>query len=486
MNQLQQAASFEEHVAAILNKFDSNYVWSDKDKSRLSIFMVDALAGISEVNQNYIVFAIREAFIRKARRSSSVLAGARFLGQTLNRRVGSSVTVTLRNNSVVPKTIAEFSQFNIGSQFFYNTESMNLAPNETKKLRLKQGTIRVKQFPLATVDLDFPEIILGIPGFNVSMEDLMVYSQHPAGGPVVNYAELDTTIFQAKQNEAIYIHSTTDNGDVSLVFGNGRFGRRLDATHNLYVRYILTTGESGNISTAGIRVRFTADDAITGATDEPSVGGSEPQDADTLKLYSPYVFESRGDLIRQKHWVGNIGNYPDVADVVVQSQRDIDPSDRELMNVVRVCILPKSTSSWGGGNPNPRSAQWLKWLDWVESKKPAHITIQTYNPEKIPTDIVIEAYVFQDQQRGEWETKLNQAVADFFARKPGTLGRKLEPSDLDDLCKYEPGSTKVRREGLDYVRILSPDRPIEPRSQLEYVTPRSVSIVVKYSERAKV
>lgn len=486
MNQLQQAASFEEHVAAILNKFDSNYVWSDKDKSRLSIFMVDALAGISEVNQNYIVFAIREAFIRKARRSSSVLAGARFLGQTLNRRVGSSVTVTLRNNSVVPKTIAEFSQFNIGSQFFYNTESMNLAPNETKKLRLKQGTIRVKQFPLATVDLDFPEIILGIPGFNVSMEDLMVYSQHPAGGPVVNYAELDTTIFQAKQNEAIYIHSTTDNGDVSLVFGNGRFGRRLDATHNLYVRYILTTGESGNISTAGIRVRFAADDAITGATDEPSVGGSEPQDADTLKLYSPYVFESRGDLIRQKHWVGNIGNYPDVADVVVQSQRDIDPSDRELMNVVRVCILPKSTSSWGGGNPNPRSAQWLKWLDWVESKKPAHITIQTYNPEKIPTDIVIEAYVFQDQQRGEWETKLNQAVADFFARKPGTLGRKLEPSDLDDLCKYEPGSTKVRREGLDYVRILSPDRPIEPRSQLEYVTPRSVSIVVKYSERAKV
>lgn len=486
MNQLQQAASFEEHVAAILNKFDSNYVWSDKDKSRLSIFMVDALAGISEVNQNYIVFAIREAFIRKARRSSSVLAGARFLGQTLNRRVGSSVTVTLRNNSVVPKTIAEFSQFNIGSQFFYNTESMNLAPNETKKLRLKQGTIRVKQFPLATVDLDFPEIILGIPGFNVSMEDLMVYSQHPAGGPVVNYAELDATIFQAKQNEAIYIHSTTDNGDVSLVFGNGRFGRRLDATHNLYVRYILTTGESGNISTAGVRVRFVDDDAITGATDEPSVGGSEPQDADTLKLYSPYVFESRGDLIRQKHWVGNIGNYPDVADVVVQSQRDIDPSDRELMNVVRVCILPKSTSSWGGGNPNPRSAQWLKWLDWVEAKKPAHITIQTYNPEKIPTDIVIEAYVFQDQQRGEWETKLNQAVADFFARKPGTLGRKLEPSDLDDLCKYEPGSTKVRREGLDYVRILSPDRPIEPRSQLEYVTPRSVSIVVKYSERAKV
>lgn len=486
MNQLQQAASFEEHVAAILNKFDSNYVWSDKDKSRLSIFMVDALAGISEVNQNYIVFAIREAFIRKARRSSSVLAGARFLGQTLNRRVGSSVTVTLRNNSVVPKTIAEFSQFNIGSQFFYNTESMNLAPNETKKLRLKQGTIRVKQFPLATVDLDFPEIILGIPGFNVSMEDLMVYSQHPAGGPVVNYAELDATIFQAKQNEAIYIHSTTDNGDVSLVFGNGRFGRRLDATHNLYVRYILTTGESGNISTAGVRVRFADDDAITGATDEPSVGGSEPQDADTLKLYSPYVFESRGDLIRQKHWVGNIGNYPDVADVVVQSQRDIDPSDRELMNVVRVCILPKSTSSWGGGNPNPRSAQWLKWLDWVEAKKPAHITIQTYNPEKIPTDIVIEAYVFQDQQRGEWETKLNQAVADFFARKPGTLGRKLEPSDLDDLCKYEPGSTKVRREGLDYVRILSPDRPIEPRSQLEYVTPRSVSIVVKYSERAKV
>lgn len=486
MNQLQQAASFEEHVAAIMSRFDSDYVWSDKDKSRLSVFMVDALAGVTEVNQNYIVFAIREAFIRKARRASSVLAGARFLGQTLNRRVGSSVTVTLRNNSVDPKTIPAFAQFSVGNQFFYNTESINIAPNEMKKLRLKQGTIRIKQFSLSTLDLDFPEIILGIPGFNVSMEDLMVYSQHPAGGATVNYSELDATLFQAKSTEAIYIHSTTDAGDVSLVFGNGRFGRRLDSTHNLYIRYVLTTGESGNISTSGVRVRYNADDSITGATDEPSTGGAEPQDADTLKLYAPYVHESRGDLIRHKHWVGNIGSYPDVADVVVQSQRDIDPSDREWMNVVRVCILPKSTSSWGGGNPNPRSAQWMKFLEWAEAKKPAQLIIQTYNPEKIPTDIVIEAYVFQDQQRGEWEAKLTQAVADFFARKPGMLGRKLEPSDLDDLCKYEPGSTKIRREGLDYVRILSPDRPIEPRSKLEYVTPRSVSINVKYSERTKV
>lgn len=486
MSQLNQAASFEEHVAAILNKFDSNYVWSDKDKSRLSIFMVDALAGISEVNQTYIMFAIREAFIRKARRASSVLAGARFLGQTLNRRVGSSVTVTLRNGGLSLKTIPAFSQFNVGNQFFYNTESMNLAANESKKILLKQGTIRLKQFALNTLDLDFPEIILGIPGFNVSMEDLMVYSQHPAGGPVVEYSEFESTLFQAKTNQAIYIHSTTDSGDVSLVFGNGRFGRRLDNTHNLFVRYILTTGESGNISNSGVRVRYATDDSITGATDEPSTGGSEPQDPDILKMYSPYVHESRGDLIRHKHWVGNIGSYADVADVVVQSQRDIDPGDREWMNVVRVCILPKSTSSWGGGNPNPRSAQWMKFLAWVEDKKPKHLIIQTYNPEKIPTDIVIEAYIFKDQQRGEWETKLNQAVLDFFARKPGMLGRKLEPSDLDDLCKYEPGSTRIRREGLDYIRVLSPDRPIEPRSNLEYVTPRTVSINVKYSERTKV
>ena len=77
---LSKAVGFQQHVNAILEDFKKEYVWADKEKSSLAIFLVDALAGISEVGQTHTMFALREAFLRKARRNSSILANVKFLG----------------------------------------------------------------------------------------------------------------------------------------------------------------------------------------------------------------------------------------------------------------------------------------------------------------------------------------------------------------------------------------------------------------------
>ena len=307
-----------------------------------------------------------------------------------------------------------------------------------------------------------------------------MYSENPSSLVRQVFEPLSETIFHSSA-DAIFIPSTTEDGDFSMLFGDGNFGQRLNATDRLVVRYVLTTGADSNLGSPGIRVRLVDDESFTGQTIEPALGGSNEQDANTLKMYAPYIMESHGNLLREDHWLGNIGNYPDVADVTVQGQRDIDPDDPAWMNVVRVCILPKNTSSWGGTNPNPISAQWDRFIAWAEVRKPKYIQIQRYNPEKLLVDIVIEAYIFEGQSRVEWESRVNKSVSDFFTRQRGMLGRKLEPSDLDDLIKFDEEGNK--HVGLDYVRIKSPTKAIEPNTKLEYVTPRSVSILVKFSER---
>lgn len=480
MNPIINAASFEEHVQAILTRFASDYVWSDKSKSRLAIFIADALAGTTEVNQAYINFAFREAFMRRARRASSVLANARDLGQTLNRRTGSTVTATLRNNSTVNKSIPEFSAFTINGLPFYNRESVMLRPAESRKVIMGQGSIQLKSFNLGSVDLDFPEIVLGVPGHVVSMDDMLVYSENPVSGTRQVFVPYDS-LFDVDADEAMYIPNTTAEGDVSLMFGNGQFGVRLNSSDRIVVRYVLTSGESGNIGSSGVRIRYEGDTTIGGITDEAAVGGSEPMDTDVLKMYAPYVFQSKRMLSRHDDWLGNIGMYPDVADVVIQGQREIAPDDLTYMNVVRVCVLPKSTSSWGGTNPNPQSGQWNKFLSWAEKLKSKHVQILPCNPERILTNIVMEVYINEDQSRESWKARTEQAIADYFRRRRGMLGRKLEISDLKDLATF--GADKKRYEGLDYVRVLEPIQPIEPRSKLEYIAPNQVTVLVKYTER---
>jgi hypothetical protein len=93
----------------------------------------------------------------------------------------------------------------------------------------------------------------------------------------------------------------------------------------------------------------------------------------------------------------------------------------------------------------------------------------------------MEVYINEDQSRETWKARTEQAIADYFRRRRGVLGRKLEISDLKDLATF--GADKKRYEGLDYVRVLEPIQPIEPRSKLEYIAPNQVTVLVKYTER---
>lgn len=474
------AVGFEAHVAAITEMFKASYVWADKDKSRVAMYVTDALAGISEVNQAYVAFALREAFIRKARRSSSVLAGTRFLGVQINRKKGSAVSVQLRNNDIEAKTIPARSVFQINGLDFYSVDSVIIEPKTVRVMTLRQGTPSVKTFDLQSIDLDFPSVKLSEPGFSVSADDLRVYTENKSTRVRTRYEKLEDSLFEVNTPDKIFIDSTDADGDCDLLFGNGVFGARLPRNDTLIVEYIRTTGTLSNIGQVGLRVSF-SDRLISGITLDAAVGGDGEQDVNVLKMYAPYMFEAHKAWVRPSHWDGGIRNYPDVADVVIQSQRDIDPEDPMWMNTVRICILPKNSSSWGGANPNPRSAQWERFLAFVKEHTLGNLRVQTCNPEKILTDIVVAAYIFEDQSRDVWQSRIEKDLADFFRRRTGTLGRMLDPSDLHDLCKLDDKG--LRREGLDYVRILAPTTPVVPGTSLEYVAPRKVTVQIKYTDR---
>jgi hypothetical protein len=475
-------AGFQNIVDEIQSKFSEEAPWQDKLNSSLGTFLIDIMAGLYTNAGANMDIAQLESYLITARRDTSIYALARTLGVKLNRRTSPRATTRLTNNSMSRVSIAAYSNFNIAGRNFYNRESIIFAVRETKTLTLYQGNVRVKVIDLSLRNLSVPEILLEEPGFVVSTEDIKVGTKNTSTGVYTDWEEHDSSIFELAPSSTRYIETTTGDGDASFLFGDGTFGRQLIPDETLEIQYIVTEGQKGNFGTTGTQASYVENDQVTGNTTEAIGGGTFPKSATFYKHYAPYVYQSRKRLVRPRDYSGNIMLYPGVADAVVQSQRDIAPNDPTWMNVVRVCVLPANSATWGGDNPNPTSSLWKDFKFWIQELVGPHITVQSYNPKKILVDLSVEVSIEEHMDLQEVKDSMRTALVDLFQRRPGMLGKRLSLSDVSHVCKVNPVS-KRQREGIDYVQILSPTTDIVPDSKLEYITLNSLNVFVKYTER---
>ena len=473
---------FNNLVTEIQNEFVSEYPWQDKQTSSLNTFLVDVMAGLYSNAQTGIDVAQLEAFLTTARRDTSIFACTRMLGVKLNRRTSAKATFNLTNNSAQKVSIAPYAQINVSGRSFYSPVAIILEVRETKQFVLYEGTVRRQEFDLALYNLVMPEFKLNEPGFVVATHDLLVYTQNKDTGEYTLWQEHDESLTDLTSTDAKYFETTTGDGRASLLFGDGTFGRQLTSRERLIVQYVVTQGENGNTGTTGTRATVVSEPLVTGTSIESITGGTYPKSASYYKKYVPHIYQSKNTWVRPSSWKANIMAYPGVADCEIQSQRDVAPNDPSWRNVVRVCVLPSNSATWGGDNPNPRSANWNDFVAYAQERIGNHITIQTYNPRKILIDLVVEVSVESWVNLQEMKATLRQAIIDLFKRKPGMLGKRFSKSDVVDVCKFIQDQDS-RREGVDYVEVISPKNDLEPESKLDYVTLNSLNIVLKYTER---
>lgn len=474
-------AGFQNLVDEIQNRFADEYPWQDKLNSSLNTFLVDLLAGLTVNANTRTDIAQLESLLLTARRDSSIYAISRMLGVKLNRRTSAAVQVRLTNNSLQPVTIPPYAPFTIEGSQFFNRESVVINSRETVTISIYEGVVNTQEFDLVGRNLVMPEFFLNELDFRVSMNDMQVYTRTP-GGEYTEWLEHIDSILELNSTSTRYIESTTAAGDTSILFGDGTYGQLLSQDDTLVIQYIITEGENANGITTGARVNYVDNNLVTGNTLETVMGGTFPKGAQFYKAFAPMVYQSRKTMVRPRDWRGNIMLYPGVADVVIQSQRDIAPNDPSWRNNVRVCVLPTNSATWGGSNPNPASAVWNEFKAWAQTLCGKHLTIQSYNPKKILVNLSIEVNVEEWVDLEEIKSIIRAAVIELFRRKPGRLGSRFSISDVIDVCKNDP-ETEKPRDGVDYVRILEPSQDIEPASKLEYITLNSLNIFAKYTER---
>lgn len=467
--------SFDNYVYYLQQKFAETTNWSDQQTAALTTLISDAFADVAQTNNSTITFSAREAFIRLARRESSVLENARFLGVPITRKGAASTTALMTNASSSPISVGMYDAFTVNGLDAYTRNAYVVNPMESVAVDLFMGTATTQTFGLSQVS-DYFSVILGESGFGVG--DIQVWTQDSAGNRVMYY-EHEAAIFLADQGSNLYITNTLPDGDVMLTFGSVLFGRQPDQDHTLYVRYFKSEGSVDNTDKTELSVEFKSSSFLRGRTQLGITGGSDQKDLNYYRVCAPILGSAKRRVIRPDEWEAALRLSGGVADCAVLGQRDIAPNDPAWQGVVRICVLPESTLTLGGINPNPSSAAWTALTKWLETFK-SPLVVQTWNPDRILVDAEIEVKVTDDVDITTLYPVLVDAVRSIFKRRSGILGRRAARDDMATAIKFD-GDQK--RQGIDYVNVLNPTTDIVPSSRTQWVDLRNLKLSISYTER---
>jgi len=439
----------DEAALSFADKLKETGVWDDMLPTNVGAFLQRIWAGAAVGHQHAILTAARNAFFQTANRDTSIFALTRGHGVFMERRAGASTTVRMRNGYQNTMFVAPFSQHIVDKVPFYNPAQYFAVAGQTTETILTQGVIRTKEFDLDTItDLSLYEFLLNEPGFNVSSE-LYVYTTDKNTGNTRIWEQTDRGMYEYTADDYIYFHSTTASGDVSLVFGTGEFGARLPRKSLLTVRYVVNEGTKHNAILPGVRCSYIAQPMIQGETLETTEGGADPKDAAYYRTYAPVLYRAREKLISHEEIAAAVRKYPGVADCMVLGQRDIAPEDKTWMNTIRICVLPLNTDTWGGANPNPKSASWQQFIKWLQPMLHGNLEVQAWNATQVMVKVQVQIAFFSwaAPQIDQLTQTIEERIYRLFKKRQGILKRRVSKSDIEKACRIE---------GVDYIEVLSP------------------------------
>ena len=476
--ELNTLTTHAEFVQYCQQKISETQYWTDKEASALVTVLSDILADIGVSNNSAILISAREAFIQLARRASSILAGARFLGVPIKGKSNAVVRALCVNSGPSPTTVSKFDVFTVGGAPAFATHSQQIAPSSQQYLDLAMGTVVEESFYCNTQE-ELRQITLGVQEFRASNVSVWVTS---ATGLVEEYSECDLALTAVEAGNPVYKLTYSDSGELIIIFGGKGFGKAAAATSTIHVRYTVCDGSQDNNDATGLQVQSVENPEVGGKTVEPISGGSDELPLAWYRQFAPILSLSRQQLSRPDEWRAAILSWPGVADCKILSQRDIAPNDPTWMQCLRICVLPTSGGSLGGVNPNPSSAAWTRLLEYIAKYRPLHVA-QTWNPTRVQVSVNVVIAVFDGYPIDLRDVEA-QALAQIQAlRQPriGSLGRMLALTDIVSACNSESG---VRLPHIDWVKVLSPTQDI-PCGSLEYIWIKDIRVRAVYSDRAQ-
>ena len=336
---------------------NSNFTDFDFEGSNFSI-LIDTLAYntyITAFNSNMVV---NESFLDSATVRENVVSLARNIGYVPRSRTAASAvvsftaqptsstsTLTLQSGLVCTGSAS-------GSSYVFSipentTASVVDGVATFNSLTVKQGIFLTKKF---TVDGSLDQKFILDNAF-IDTSTVRVYVKGTSDTGLGQTYTLVDNIFDIDSTSKIFLIQEVKDEKYELLFGDGRFGKKLENNSIITVTYIVTDGKDGNgassFSFAGTfrnennGVEIINDPAVSITTIQSSQNGSEIESIDSIRNFAPRLYSSQHRAVTPRDYEAIIKSkiYPETESVSVVGGEELSPPQ---YGKVFISIKPKN------------------------------------------------------------------------------------------------------------------------------------------------
>lgn len=435
---------FESIIAQLMSVVEQEAPWTDTDILATGQMLLRMISAVGAMNQFAIARAAQEAFHFTAFSDTSIMVAARDLGNRLRRARSAFAYVTLSRGDdgtyVVIPAFTEFQATN-GDNIFtlFNRDSAVFGDTDiTTDVVLYEGSVHTSS--VISTGLPFQTVEFGNENRRISDDDIQV----SVGGVVWTKAE--HPLWHYSSSDRVYLEATLPNGDVEIVFGDGKFGAAPPAGVSIAIRWVETSGANGNVASMNVLISIkeaaSGLGTVKGTLKTALQNGSDALSASYYRMFASARAAARGRAVSRPDYPAMvIGEYPGVYDARFRGQAEVAPRRPSMMNVVHATLLT---------DPVFTSSQWEDFVEYMRGIDIYKTVIVRQDPTPIVWNIGATVYCDASANLSVIGKKVAAAVRNAFSPAKRllnaqrnltsgslTLGYSWYMSDLNDLLKLK-------------------------------------------------
>ena len=336
--------NFDELVTQLTNRLKERGAWKDTYRSSTGSMLIELFAAVANLMLYYVERRAEESYIGTAKNKSSIINLVRLLNYSPKRKTSATgilrftLTDGVHTSQIFIPKYTQCTASN-GKKFLTNEDAAIMIGQTYVDVNAIQGErISVGYSSTGTVDQEYKIEDTSIENSNL---DVSV-----AG---VSWTKVTSFIDSISTSNHYILRQELDD-TVTVIFGDGVFGKSPSVGENILVEYVKSDGLDGNIYELGrittlvstiIDIEEVAiETTVTNTT--VFLGGDDVESIEEIRSEAPKVFATGDKAVTRSDFISILNNYTGIADSNAWGENEETPPNVSMYNQVKLCIILQS------------------------------------------------------------------------------------------------------------------------------------------------
>lgn len=425
-------ADFDQFVQDFETYLQNKDAWRGNLTTMTGQTLIELAAAIGAFNQAKLSRAFTDAFPETSVSDAAIRAGTFMQGVRMTRRLPAQIQVQLTGTEglVLPR----FTQFECAGYQFFNRDAITLVGETPVEATLYQGEIVI--YTMNGTGTNLQAWVSPETDFQISDQDVRVIINDKdipvSYSGLWNYKATDACQDLTSSNGRLIVQFGTNNvagidQELAGELGLGEpiaYGTVPGINDTVEIQYAVTEGESGN-NYVTLNKSVTIDgypDVEGKALDNPRYGSSEKSTL-VYKNNTSSAFGTYGSAVTKNQYLATVTTYPGVIDAITRAQREINPNDLELMNVIWVTGI--TNEPWD-------LAKRAEFCNWCQAQSMYSTRFVWKDATPVNRAVSVRVYCYNSAVLSDVEDNVKRAVLQLFQARSGILMLNIYRSDIYD------------------------------------------------------